>query len=452
MKKITLLCVIVFSSLSAALAQEVSDATDSSALQHTIRFPERYWKTVVPDRVSAVDSVNGKMGLEQRFFGDSLRAKLEYFLAPSFRPAVGCRVFRAPDGFLVFEAKQVSNYKEVEDAIEQNWPGHEQRRKIRLERYTINEVSVPISDSLAERLYAQTVGLVRYAEAVGPSGFSMLDGETATFRCVVGDELWSLRFHQPTDDYERLSDLFQEMIADVQAGEFREATYFNRLTTDFIQGLDTETLTVDAQVQYRKTVGPASDSLPDETSREKILFGDLPGSDEQVRYFADQLSTPALGCRIFRAPNADSSTLEVKWIHDYRNASLQIPDSIAAAGEERKMAYLQEMIDRITDELQGRRYTIDAESVSISDDLAERLYTRTVELLRRTEAVGRSPHPILDGETATFRCTVGNTLWSLSYLEPDSEYKQLSDLFRAIIADVQADSFDEAKYLNLLGN
>lgn len=40
----------------------------------------------------------------------------------------------------------------------------------------------------------------------------------------------------------------------------------------------------------------------------------------------------------------------------------------------------------------------------------------------------------------------------IKYHVPEGEFQTLSDLFRQMIADVEAGSFDEAKYSGLLGN
>lgn len=57
---------------------------------------------------------------------------------------------------------------------------------------------------------------------------------------------------------------------------------------------------------------------------------------------------------------------------------------------------------------------------------------------------------IKDGDEAVFRCVVEDELWTLKYHEPEGEYKTLSDLFRQIIADVEAGTFNESKYLEAL--
>lgn len=60
------------------------------------------------------------------------------------------------------------------------------------------------------------------------------------------------------------------------------------------------------------------------------------------------------------------------------------------------------------------------------------------------------PSLISDGDNITFRCVVGNELWTLTIHSPQRESRQLSDLCKQIIADSKSHQLDEHTYLNLL--
>jgi hypothetical protein len=55
------------------------------------------------------------------------------------------------------------------------------------------------------------------------------DGYTATFRCVIGDELWTLTIHMPQNRALQMSNLCRRMIEDAQLGEFDESKYAQML-------------------------------------------------------------------------------------------------------------------------------------------------------------------------------------------------------------------------------
>ena len=59
---------------------------------------------------------------------------------------------------------------------------------------------------------------------------NFLGGKSATFRCVVGDELWSLKVHDPQNVVLEMSDLFNMMITESKAGQpIDEAKYIKLL-------------------------------------------------------------------------------------------------------------------------------------------------------------------------------------------------------------------------------
>lgn len=55
------------------------------------------------------------------------------------------------------------------------------------------------------------------------------DGYEVAFRCVVEDEVWSLRIHMPMGDVEKFSDLCRQIITDAGADQFDESKYLKLL-------------------------------------------------------------------------------------------------------------------------------------------------------------------------------------------------------------------------------
>ena len=90
----------------------------------------------------------------------------------------------------------------------------------------------------------------------------------------------------------------------------------------------------------------------------------------------------------------------------------------------------------------GGRYTGPDGRLLINDE--------TLRLLRAAQDTLSMPGLIFDGNTMTFRCTADDTLWSLRYHVPEGAFKQLSDLFLQMAADVREGCFDPNAYLRQL--
>ena len=150
-------------------------------------------------------NVENKKGVEKRFFGD-FNAKVEYFVDPSFRPIIGFRIYRdSLDTSYLLEVK--TNDREAD---------------------TIVSRLVPVSDTFTDSMYAKAVTTIDTYTATGKPDM-ICDGDMITFRCVVGAEVWTFTIHEPTGETKKNSDLFRQMIADVEAGTFDEAKYIEML-------------------------------------------------------------------------------------------------------------------------------------------------------------------------------------------------------------------------------
>jgi hypothetical protein len=82
---------------------------------------------------------------------------------------------------------------------------------------------------LGDILYDKVFALISNFRAEG--GIMQWDGGYgATFRCVVGDELWSLHINNPENRAERMSDLCVRIIRDaMEGGQFDEEKYISEL-------------------------------------------------------------------------------------------------------------------------------------------------------------------------------------------------------------------------------
>ena len=82
---------------------------------------------------------------------------------------------------------------------------------------------------MGDNLYEKTVALIDNFKGKGIPGWSA-DGYSVTFRCVVGDEVWTLRIHMPQKRALQLSNLFRQIIEDTREGKkFDEWKYVRML-------------------------------------------------------------------------------------------------------------------------------------------------------------------------------------------------------------------------------
>ena len=214
----------------------------------------RYFKTVEPNLTAdGRYNLSGKRyDVEKLLVGD-FNGVAEYFYAPSFDGAASLRIYRdSLNQTYLLETKRITNWDEVNEYINKTYPPdnkvrtltsaqweeiRERSRKInesinkdRLSRYRILTRTIPIGDSLADRIYGAVKQVVGNARRELKMDGLITDGYTVIFRCVVGDELWSLNYHIPEGEYKMRSDLFRQMIADVEAECFKEEKYIGAFT------------------------------------------------------------------------------------------------------------------------------------------------------------------------------------------------------------------------------
>lgn len=150
-------------------------------------------------------NLDSKTNAEKRFFGD-FNAKVEYFVDPSFRPVVGFRIY--------LDSLDTSYLLEV-------------KTKERKSDTIVSRI-IPVSDMFTDSVYVKTINTIETYKAIGKPAM-IFDGDMITFRCVVGAEVWTFTIHEPDGKIKKTSDLFRQMIADVEAGTFDEAKYLKML-------------------------------------------------------------------------------------------------------------------------------------------------------------------------------------------------------------------------------
>jgi hypothetical protein len=82
---------------------------------------------------------------------------------------------------------------------------------------------------MGDRLYGKVLALINGFRGEGiPLGIA--GGDSVTFRCVVGDEVWTLRIHVPQKRALQMSNLCRQIIEDAMTGnEFDEWKYIRML-------------------------------------------------------------------------------------------------------------------------------------------------------------------------------------------------------------------------------
>ncbi|MCC8061706.1 MAG: hypothetical protein LIO68_00485 [Rikenellaceae bacterium] len=195
--------------------------------------------------------------VERLFFGD-FNAPVEYFLDPSFEAsregAIGFRVYPDSAGRQILEVKYIPNYEEAYRQLEKEYPTigipaaeyfttPEARRdsiaahnRVMISKFyeelpkcfRIASKKIYIGDTLAIRLYDRIMQAVRdYASPGKP--MRSTDGESVTFRCVVGHDLWTLAIQSPGGGMDKLSSLCKRIISDVRGGSLDENACLRQL-------------------------------------------------------------------------------------------------------------------------------------------------------------------------------------------------------------------------------
>lgn len=196
---------------------------------------------------------NSKGDVEKLFFGD-FNAPVEFFYKPSFDGASGFRIVRDTGKNSCFlEIKYIYNFHKAQDEAAEKYPPTivvpieqlgmpistkeslelKERQKKYLEEknnlFKIESRTFPISDKFANKLYEKMFSIINNFKARGVPPM-IFDGYSVTFRNVVGDEVWSLRIHEPTGIAQKFADFCRKIIDEtIITGKPDEAEYIKLL-------------------------------------------------------------------------------------------------------------------------------------------------------------------------------------------------------------------------------
>jgi hypothetical protein len=254
MKKILIILLMAFNHTAFAQNNETGEiegrtfrkVIENNLLNNTV---------IISDgKVSKSYNLNSKTAVEKLMFGD-LNAMIEFFVEPSFDTPYGLRIVRdsANTGYII-ESKCISNWKEVTSDMSKKYPSigiaacevantpkekieqtaqynrtiYATQRKEGFKHYIVDTMSVQIKDDFVKKLYGVISSMVKNFVMEGVPA-SMFDGNSVTFRCVVGDEVWTLTIQEPEGVIGQLTGICTQIIKDVETNTFNESKYLEAL-------------------------------------------------------------------------------------------------------------------------------------------------------------------------------------------------------------------------------
>ena len=198
-------------------------------------------------------NLNGKSRLGKVLLPD-FNAPVEYFIDSDaeFRGTPSAiRIVKGPPetASYVLEVKYITNWWKVSSELEEKYPTrnmsygglptHEEiarhnremfqkRDEERYGLYKVETLTFPVRD-LGDRLHKKTIALIEGYGAKDMSG-KVMHGHSVAFRCVVGDEVWTLSlFRMPQGKAQQMSDLFRQIVKDAREDNFDEQKYVRML-------------------------------------------------------------------------------------------------------------------------------------------------------------------------------------------------------------------------------
>jgi hypothetical protein len=195
--------------------------------------------------------VKNKTPLEKLFFGLT-NSPIEYVIETSFEGSAGLRLYKKrpdsrnwtleiiPFGDYELAARAVKRETEKieiplwflgrlpqnyqEQVRENNAKASSAAGKEETYKKYRPQTKIFTLKHIGDRLRDEITTLIVDFRAEGGTAW-IFDGYTATFRCVIGDELWTLTIHEPQNRSRQMSDLCRRMIEDAQLGKFDESKY-----------------------------------------------------------------------------------------------------------------------------------------------------------------------------------------------------------------------------------
>ena len=209
--------------------------------------------------LEAVYNLKSKEGVEKLLLGD-FNAPVECFIRPNDGIPSSLRIVKG-SSFWNLEVKHISNFFGVKSALAAKYPTipvgsssfspfptpstdetrkqiehndavYAKRKEESLTLYKVDSLSFPVSNHLAEQLYEKMVSLIVNFKVKGLPR-TCLGCYAASFRVVIGDEVWSLWIHDPNGgNVFKMFDLCRQIISDALLGnELNEEKYITILNS-----------------------------------------------------------------------------------------------------------------------------------------------------------------------------------------------------------------------------
>jgi hypothetical protein len=239
MSRVLLIILLSISTMQVGFAQntEIGNTGDGRRFLKRVENNLRSSVVIISEgKVSRSYNLESKTAIERLFFGD-INAMVEFYIEPSleaslagpFKGAYGFRMVKdSLDTFYIIEIKYISNWKEVTSKLIEAVPYIDIYDKRHVNRYDAGDISCPVKDEFVNKVYGAISSMIKNFVMKGePAG--ILDGYTVTFRCVVGDEVWTLTCHVPDGELEQLTEVCKHLIEDIKNNNFDELKYIGQI-------------------------------------------------------------------------------------------------------------------------------------------------------------------------------------------------------------------------------
>lgn len=199
------------------------------------------------------DITSSKSDNELLLFGEEVNSMIEFYQEPSSYSSSPtairmAKVYYDDNHRYIIQACHIENYENVWKDLEQKYPllpvdtigplktakkqmSLTEFKKLALEQYTVNRYDKFVSEDFARKLYnIVNISIKRFTiKGKLPSLFARTHETSYVFRCIVGDELWTLSMYMPEGYYKELSKLFSALESDIRYGHFNEQAYIEQL-------------------------------------------------------------------------------------------------------------------------------------------------------------------------------------------------------------------------------
>jgi hypothetical protein len=241
---------------------------------------------------------------------------------------------------------------------------------------------------------------------------------------------------------------FPQTIDNLNTGEGQR--FLKRIENNFINNW--------AQINNGKEDGFYN--FDSKTYLEKLFFGDC---NAKVEFFINPSFESVYGFRIVRDSSDISYILEIKRISNWKEVEEKLAKEFPSKSfpVEQILSVSKEEIEQTSlhnGEIYKKRlkeslklYRVNTQAFAVNSNFVEQLYKTIMEAIDNF-AVKGTPAVAKDGYFATFRCVVKDEVWTLTIHLPEGDIKNLTNICKQIIEDIETNTFKESKYVELLDN